>query len=258
MSWPPTPRTGLTTGTSPANVYLGCAGWTIPAAQTHAFAAGPSHLARYATRLPAVEINSSFYRPHRPATYGRWAATVAPGFQFAVKVPQTVTHTRRLVDPAAVLDPFLAECGALGSALGPLLVQLPPSLAFDACVVAAFLTLFRARFGGALVCEPRHASWFTAEADGLLATFQVARVAADPAVVPAAAQPGGWAGLAYYRLHGSPRIYYSAYDPATLTTLAATLHATALARPVWCIFDNTAAGAAQANALTVLAQLQAY
>ena len=215
-------------------------------------------MARYATRFPAVEINSSFYRPHRPATYGRWAATVPAGFQFAVKVPQTITHTRRLDDPAPLLDPFLAECSALGAALGPLLVQLPPSLAFDARVVAAFLTLFRARFAGALVCEPRHASWFSAEADRLLAAYQVARVAADPALVPVAAQPGGWDGLAYYRLHGSPRIYYSAYDPATLTTLAATLHTTAQTRPVWCIFDNTAAGAATANALDVLAQLHAY
>lgn len=239
-------------------MYLGCAGWAIPADQAHAFGAGPSHLARYATRLPAVEINSSFYRPHRPATYGRWAASVPVGFQFAVKVPRTITHTRRLVDSASLLEPFLAECGALGAALGPLLVQLPPSLAFDEPVVAAFLTFFRARFAGAVVCEPRHVSWFTAEADSLLANFQVARVAADPAVVPAAAQPGGWAGLAYYRWHGSPRIYYSAYDPATLATLAATLHATAQTRPVWCIFDNTAAGAAQANALAVLAQIRAH
>ena len=248
-------RTGPTTGTKPRNVHLGCAGWTIPADQAHAFGAGPSHLARYATRLPAVEINSSFYRPHRPATYRRWADSVPAGFQFAVKVPRTVTHARRLVDPAPLLDPFLAECGALGAALGPLLVQLPPSLIFDGPLVAAFLTIFRARFAGDLVCEPRHASWFTAEADSLLARFQVARVAADPAVVPAAAQPGGGDGLAYYRLHGSPRIYYSAYDPTTLTTLASTLHATAQTRPVWCIFDNTAAGAAQANALAVLAQL---
>ncbi len=240
----------------PHNVRLGCAGWTIPRAAADAFAAGPSHLARYATRLPAVEIDSSFYRPHRPATYARWAASVPAGFQFAVKVPQAITHTGRLADAEPALATFLAECGALGPALGPLLVQLAPSLVFDPPLVRAFLTTLRARFGGLVVCEPRHASWFTPAGEALLAAYQVARVAADPAVVPAAAQPGGWAGLVYYRLHGAPRIYYSAYAPPVLDALAASLRAAATSGPAWCIFDNTAAGAAPANALALLARLR--
>ncbi len=238
-----------------AGLRVGCAGWGIPAAAAAAFGAGPSGLARYATRFAAVEINSSFYRPHRPATYARWAATVPPGFQFAVKVPKAITHTQRLVAAEPALDAFLAECGALGPALGPLLVQLPPSLAFDAPVAAAFLTALRARFAGAVVCEPRHASWFGAEGDALLAAFQVARVAADPAVVAAAARPGGGRSLTYYRLHGSPRIYYSTYPAATLDTLAAAVRAALPTGPVWCIFDNTAAGAATDNALDLLTRL---
>ena len=237
------------------NVRVGCAGWSLPREHLPAFGDGASHLARYATRLPAVEINSSFYRPHRPATYARWAASVSAGFQFAVKVPKAITHTGRLVDAGPALDAFLAECGALGAALGPLLVQLPPSLAFSAPTVTAFCTALRARFPGAVVCEPRHATWFTAEAEALLAAFQIARVAADPAVVPAAAHPGGWDGLVYYRLHGAPRIYYSAYDSATLATLAGPLRTAAHSGPAWCIFDNTAAGAAIANALDLLATL---
>jgi uncharacterized protein YecE (DUF72 family) len=238
------------------NIRLGCAGWAIPRAQAAAFGQGPSHLARYSTRLPAVEIDSTFYRSPRPTTYQRWGATVPRGFQFAVKAPRTITHQHRLLDCDSLLAAFLAECGALGPALGPLLLQLPPSLSFDSPVVAAFLESLRARFGGLVVCEPRHASWFTGAGDALLAAYQVARVAADPAVVPAAAHPGGWPGLVYYRLHGAPRVYYSAYDAATLAALAHQLRRAARTGPAWCIFDNTASGAATANALDLLAQLR--
>jgi uncharacterized protein YecE (DUF72 family) len=82
----------------------------------------------------------------------------------------------------------------------------------------------------------------------------VARVAADPAIVPAAAVPGGWRGLAYYRLHGSPDMYESAYSKAYLNALAQQM--SLLAAPVWCIFDNTALGAAPTNALELLARLK--
>jgi uncharacterized protein YecE (DUF72 family) len=203
-----------------------------------------------------VEINSSFYRPHRPATYARWAASVPPGFRFAVKVPREITHGHRLADPEEPLDRFLAECGALGEALGPLLVQLPPSLAFDAVVAGPFFAALRERFAEEVVCEPRHPSWFRPDAEQVLVAHEVARVAANPAPVPSAAQPGGWEGLVYYRLHGSPRVYYSAYSEPYLAALANTLRAAARAAPVWCIFDNTAQGAATDDALSVIKRLR--
>ncbi|HWP34406.1 MAG TPA: DUF72 domain-containing protein, partial [Thermodesulfobacteriota bacterium] len=60
-------------------VLVGCAGWAIPRAAAGAFPGPGSHLERYARVLPAVEINSSFYRSHRPRTYARWAASVPAG-----------------------------------------------------------------------------------------------------------------------------------------------------------------------------------
>jgi uncharacterized protein YecE (DUF72 family) len=239
-------------------VYIGCAGWSLPReAQAH-FPAEGTHLVRYAARLPAAEINTSFYRPHRPATYARWATSVPPGFRFSVKVPRAITHERRLSDAEPLLDTFLGEVAALGPALGCLLVQLPPSLAFDPAVADAFFAALRARHPGPAVVEPRHASWFGPEPDALLVARRVGRVAADPARVPAAAAPGGWPGTVYYRLHGSPRVYYSAYDAAYLDALAARLRAEARvpgAPPPWCVFDNTASGAGTANALDLLARM---
>jgi uncharacterized protein YecE (DUF72 family) len=240
----------------PATCYVGTAGWSLPRDEQPAFPTEGTHLQRYAARLPAAELNSSFYRPHRAATYARWAASVPAGFRFAVKIPRAITHERRLVDVDAALDAFLDGARALGERLGCLLVQLPPSLAFDAAAAAAFLDALRARHDGAVALEPRHPSWFDAAPARLLAAHGVARVAADPARVPEAGVPGGSAATTYYRLHGSPRIYYSPYDDEYLDALAARLRAAAeRADAVWCIFDNTALGAATSNALALLARL---
>ncbi len=236
-------------------IYVGCASWTIPKAHAGHFPASGSHLERYAARFSAVEINSSFYRPHRPATYTRWAASVSEDFRFAVKAPRQVTHNGRLTD-LETLGRFLSEVNALGDKLGPMLVQLPPSLAFDARVARVFLKALRERFAGHVVCEPRHQSWFASEADQLLIEFQVARAAADPALTPGADRPGGWGGLAYFRLHGSPRMYYSAYSVERLGALTCVLQEAARVASVWCIFNNTAQGAATQDALVLLEQLK--
>jgi hypothetical protein len=117
-----------------STIRIGCAGWALPKAYAARFPAEGSHLARYAGALPAVEINSSFYKPHKPATYTKWAESVPEEFRFAVKLPKEATHGCRLVDAEAILDRFLPEATALDVKLGPILVQLPPSLEFSATV----------------------------------------------------------------------------------------------------------------------------
>jgi uncharacterized protein YecE (DUF72 family) len=242
--------------TPPPGLHIGCAGWGLPAHEQGHFPASGTHLTRYAARLSAVEINSSFYRPHRAATYERWAASVPAGFLFSVKVPRALTHDQRLTAPAALLDRFCAEVAGLGPKLGCLLVQLPPSLAFDRPVAARFFKALRARTAVDVVCEPRHPSWFGASATALLAAHGVGRVAADPAPTPGAADPGASREVIYRRLHGSPRIYYSTYDEAHLDRLAAQLRQDlAAGARAWCIFDNTALGAATANALGLLGRI---
>ncbi len=244
------------------SIHVGTAGWAVRREHRDLFAPGASHLTRYAALLNGVEINSSFYRPHRPATYAKWAASVPTGFRFAVKMPRTITHDARLEGIEATLEKFLGECTALGKALGPILVQLPPSLRFDAHVASAFFKALRAQFGGLVALEPRHENWFASAAEKLLVKFEIARVAADPApakiTVAAAASPGGWDGLAYYRMHGSPRIYYSDYEKDRLHALTRDLlrHAKT-GQAVWCVFDNTALGHATQNALDLTAMLDA-
>lgn len=239
-----------------ATVRIGTAGWSIPKQHAADFPDGGTHLERYGLRLMATEINSSFYRPHRPATYARWAASVPPAFRFAVKVPREISHERRLADADAPLERFLSEVRALGECLGPLLLQLPPSLAYDESQVPAFLQDLRTRFNGGLVVEPRHPTWFTDAVDDVLTRFRAGRVAADPAPVPRAAVPGGWPGITYRRLHGSPKMYYSAYGAEYLDVTAHELRdAAPHSGESWCVFDNTAEGAATGDALSLVCRL---
>jgi uncharacterized protein YecE (DUF72 family) len=245
-----------TTGAS-TGLRIGTAGWGLPRTWRGEFPSEGSYLERYAARFSAVEINSSFYRQHRRGVYERWAAAVPADFRFAVKVPRAITHDQALVAADVLLEVFLEEVAGLGSRLGPLLVQLPPSLGYDAEQAEEFFGTLRGLHAGPVGCEPRHESWFGARADQLMRRHGIARVAADPARVPAAAVPAGNHELAYYRLHGSPRMYWSDYEPARLAAFAERMREATSAGERWCIFDNTTLGAATGNALALARLLTA-
>lgn len=236
-------------------IRVGTAGWTIPRTLADRFPESGSSLQRYATRVNAAEINSSFHRPHRAETFAKWAEMVPTGFRFSVKLPRAITHEGRFLNAISPLRCFIHSIRHLEDRLGALLVQLPPSLIFDAEIAGAFFRQLRDVFDGPVVCEPRHPSWFEVQPDELLRCEQVARVGADPVRVPEAADPGGWTDLAYWRLHGSPRMYYSDYATEFLRSLAEKMSASA-ALERWCVFDNTASGAALGNALTLSDQLR--
>ncbi len=245
------------TGQRPPPTRVGCAGWALSSQVAADFPGPGSHLERYARVFSCVEINSSFHRPHQPATYTRWAASVPDSFRFSVKLPREITHTRRLHDCDAALDAFLGQAGCLGPTLGYLLVQLPPSLALDVEHAGAFLRALRERTGVPVALEARHRSWFGAQAIELAQAWRIDRVLAHPAPV-ADIDAADMPRPAYVRLHGAPRMYYSAYEDAFIDELAAQLRAApapAHAQAVWCVFDNTAHGAAIPNALAVMARL---
>ncbi|WP_332856173.1 DUF72 domain-containing protein [Duganella sp. S19_KUP01_CR8] len=226
---------------------IGCAGWSIDRASSPQFASDGSHLQRYARVLNAVEINSSFYRPHQASTYARWAADVPDDFRFSVKLPRSITHDHRLKDVNELLARFAGEAGALGAKLGCVLVQLPPSLALDAALADALFDRLAAQLHCGIACEARHPSWFADAATTVLSAHRVTRVIADPP----AGQPGPHvptSDTVYARLHGSPRMYYSSYTDEYLDSVAAHL----ADRDGWVIFDNTASGAALPNALALM------
>ncbi len=166
-------------------IRIGTAGWTLPRAHAHHFPETGTHLERCSQTLNCVEINSSFHRPHQLKTWERWARCTPPDFRFSVKLPKAITHTAQLANSGALLQQFFHEVRGLGDKLGPILVQLPPKLAFDESLAHDFFTTLRELHpqhphSGFIALEPRHASWFTPAVNRLLRSFEIARVAADP------------------------------------------------------------------------------
>jgi uncharacterized protein YecE (DUF72 family) len=232
---------------------VGIAGWSVPACYRAVEPAG-SQLQHYARYFDCVEINSSFRKSHRLATFARWADSVPAEFRFSAKLPKVITHERRLVGCEQEVTQFCTALTGLREKLALLLVQLPPSLEFDASALESSFSLLRNSSSAAIVCEARHASWFDRNADRLFSALGITRVLADPPIagspIDAALQTAIAAGqFSYLRLHGQPRRYYSSYSPEYLDGLAARLQPAAAGPGAWCIFDNTAGTDAWPNAI---------
>ena len=233
-------------------ISIGTAGWSIPRDIADRFPEGGSGLERYASCFPVAEINSSFHRPHRLSTWARWRDSVPDGFRFSVKLPRQITHICKLADCEDELMRFMGEAETLAPKLAVLLVQLPPKLAFDARIAEPFFALLRQITSAAIACEPRHLSWFENDAAEVLQDHAIARVAADPAICDAAAKPGAWGTLSYWRLHGSPVIYRSSYSDRIDAYATELNQEAARGKDVWCIFDNTASSAGAGDALMLM------
>ena len=236
-------------------IRIGLAGWSNPPAKRLERHPGQTHLSFYAAHFSCVEINSSFYRTHQSATYARWRDETPAAFRFTVKMPRSITHESHLKHCATEVERFYEGIIALQPKLAAVLVQLPPSLEFSRRTVRTFFNSLPRLRGTKVVCEPRHVSWFTSAAESTLREAGVSRVAADPARCAGADVPGGVRRFAYFRWHGSPRLYYSKYSEAQLAIFAATVRKAKTAE-TWCVFDNTARYAAWDDALQFVAALQ--
>jgi len=231
-------------------LYSGTAGWSNPPTERNHRAPENSHLQHYAAHFNAVEINSSFYRSHARKTYERWSADTPAGFRFAAKAPRSITHDNGLKHCRRELRQFLQETAGLGKKLAVILVQTPASLEFDRAVATRFFKSVTEASSARVAFEPRHLSWFEPRAQATLSDLNVSRVVADPAKCEGAGEPPHAARLIYYRLHGSPRMYYSAYSEEYLSNLSKQIQTLRKrSKEVWCMFDNTARHASWGNAL---------
>jgi uncharacterized protein YecE (DUF72 family) len=232
-------------GPALTTVRIGTAGWALPKALRDSQSASKSILEQYALRFNAVEINSSFYRPHRRSTYERWRASVPESFLFSVKLPRVITHELGLVRCQGETIAFMESARGLDHKFAVLLVQLPPSHTFDESIAGAFFRVLRQETPAHIVCEARNPSWFVNDATAMLEKYRITRAVTDPVPLGCEFTVQAESRFAYFRLHGSPRIYFSAYPIAYLQGVAASAVAAA---ETWCIFDNTAAGAAWPDA----------
>jgi uncharacterized protein YecE (DUF72 family) len=233
-------------------IRVGTAGWGFPTRLNDFFSGDASKLERYSRVFDVVEINSTFYRLHRADTLQRWSDSVPEDFRFSLKLPRSITHKRKLIGFESEFTQFVDLSLNLRHNLGPILIQLPPTLDFDDNAAPAFIERVAAETRAKFLIEPRHATWFSPAVDAILKQNGISRVAADPARAEVDAFPRANEDVAYFRLHGTPRIYYSQYDRAALDLWFARVRdAQSRTKDVWCIFDNTALGFAWEDALTL-------
>lgn len=232
-------------------LVVGTAAWSIPKVAAQFFPNEGSHLENYAKTLSGVEINSSFYKEHKPATYKRWSESVGANFKFSVKLSKVFTHTQKLLVTAEEVKTVLDGVRELGPKWEVLLVQLPPSLSFHDSTAYRFFEILRKHFSGMIAFEPRHKTWIEKPALLLQEQFRLTKVFADPEPCPLPQdQDLNFRHGCYFRLHGSPEIYKSNYEPTFLSTVFQQVQTRSTAhKPAWCIFDNTTFGYATLNAL---------
>ncbi len=211
---------------------------------------GPSrYLEYYAQSFPTVEINASFYRPLSAKSVENWCRSTAPGFRFAVKAPKNVTHVLRLENAGELMVEFAQNVSGFGEKLGPVLVQLPPSLRANEDLLRDFLDYVPDELD-TLAFEFRHDSWFTPAVAEIIRD-RGALVAHDyGGREPKELVPGR---IAYYRLHGPGSDYASPYPEEFLESMAAALLARAAdGTDVYVYFNNDIEGHAVRNALRLM------
>lgn len=199
----------------------------------------------YSQAFSTVEVNASFYRLPQVESFAAWKDATPADFVFSVKMSRILTHQKRLSDPKEPVERFLSRARALGDKLGPVLVQLPPSLRADVPRLEQMLECFPASVSVAL--EPRHESWFSDDAYALMREHDCALCLADdqgPKTPLVATAPWG-----YLRLHQGRGRSHPSYASAALSAWArrvASLWPTEAT--VYVYFNNDPGGAAPYDA----------
>jgi uncharacterized protein YecE (DUF72 family) len=203
-------------------------------------------LAHYAAESDTVEINNAFYRLPERDTFAGWRDQTPAGFRFAVKMSRYLTHIKRLRDPAEPVQRFLDHAAGLGDRLGPVLLQLPPTLRADPDLLDGALSRFPD--GIRVAVEPRHDSWWTDPIRAVLASHGAALAWADRRGRPITPlwTTAPWGYLRFHEGRATPR---PEYGRVALATWLRRLHDAFGPEPdAYVYFNNDHGGAALRNA----------
>jgi uncharacterized protein YecE (DUF72 family) len=228
-------------------VWLGTSGWQYRDWRGRFY---PQQLAQarwlehYAERFRTVEVNSSFYRLPAAETFASWRRRTPDDFVFVVKASRYLSHVKRLQDPEEAVDLLVERARHLDDKLGPVLLQLPPTLAVERERLTRTLARF-ARHQVRVAVEPRHPSWFVDEVHDVLRDHDAALVWADrrshrsPLV-----RTASWT---FVRLHEGSATPWPRYGEAALQAWAGRLDG----EEAWVFFNNDPGCWAVANARTL-------
>jgi uncharacterized protein YecE (DUF72 family) len=228
-------------------ISIGTSGWNYDHWKGNFYPEGlpkTRWLKHYCETFSTLEVNATFYRRMRPSTFEKWRQETPEGFLWAVKAHRFITHIKRLHDAQEPLAAFLDSLSPLAEMLGPILFQLPPSLAFERGLARSFCSNLSK--GRRYAIEARHKSWLSDEALSSIKDFSIAWCISDTA--------GRYPYLeaitsdfTYIRLHGSKRLYASCYTEDELQAWAAKIRNWGIDTYVY--FDNDFMGYASMNAL---------
>jgi uncharacterized protein YecE (DUF72 family) len=207
---------------STGSIRAGIGGWTFEPWRGVFYPDGLPHSKEliYASHhLATIEVNGTYYRTQKPATFASWAKESPDNFVFSLKGPRYTTNRRVLAEAGDSISRFIdSGITELGTKLGPLLWQFAPTKKFDEADFGAFLDLLPAKIGGhdlRHVVEPRHPSFCTPEFIELTRKKSVAIVLADHADYPAIADVT--ADFVYARLQKGKDSIPTAYKPKALS-----------------------------------------
>ena len=231
-------------------IHIGTSGWSYKHWAGLYYPAGlrPAHYLRfYSKQFKTAEINTSFYRLPKETSLQNWLAEVPEDFVFCPKMSRFLSHMKKLHDAQEPVDRFCSLFDEINHRLGPVLIQLPDTLRFNADVTKAFYQILKTKKDFRFAMEVRHESWFSDESLFLMKTFSISLVFAQSLYYPYLEVPT--APDIYLRLHGPGQLYASAYDDECLAEYARKLKKwESEGYNVWIFFNNDVYGYAYQNA----------
>jgi uncharacterized protein YecE (DUF72 family) len=242
-----------------AGIHIGTSGWSYRHWRDIFYPAHlrpTGYLSFYAQTFGVTEINTSFYHLPKPATVEGWAQKVPARFRFCPKISRYITHVKRLLEPEETLPPFFDIFDPFKKHLGPVLIQLPPSLAFDPERAGHFFNRLKTDYGQyRFALEGRHQSWLSAEATTMFKQYKIAWVIA--------LSGNRWpyaenitAPDVYIRFHGPDGRYDALYPEKTMSAFAGKIREWHEQHKIWAFFNNDGHGYALENARQLAALLE--
>ena len=249
LTAPITSPTGTPAAPASPSLFVGTSGWQYRDWRGRVYPEGlPSArwLEWYADHFRTVELNNSFYRLPSRATFQAWAERTPDDFVVAVKASRFLTHIRRLRDPAEPVERFVEAATGLGRKLGPVLLQLPPTMRAEPERLDATLAIFPA--GIRVSVEVRERSWFSEEVRAVLEAHGAAICLADRMSRPVGPlwRTADWS---YLRLHEGRGRDRPGYGRAALRGWLERLRRGLGGGPAWVYFNNDPRGCAVRDAI---------
>ncbi len=245
-----------------ADIRIGTSGWSYKHWVGRFYPSGMKpveFLEYYVKHFDCTELNASFYRLPKPAVVEGWLTRTPEHFRICPKLSRLITHQKKLIQVEEALATFFRVFAVLKKKMGPILIQLPPSMPFDSAQTKDFFRLLHEHYAEyRFALEVRHDSWFAPQALNALRAYGIAFVIAHSGGrFPYLETVTG--DFVYLRFHGPGRLYASDYPETFLDAWAQKMVQWAhQGLEVWAFFNNDVEGYAVKNARTLQARVHHY